>query len=46
MTLYAKELFEFFNDHGQLLLQENKESEEKRAPDLNQTHPNQHANPR
>jgi hypothetical protein len=49
MTLYAKELlpdqFEFLNNHRQLLLQENKESEDKRAQDANQTHPNQHADP-
>ena len=46
MTLYAKEfLLEFLNKDQQLLLQENKESEDKRAKDVNQTHPNQHADP-
>ena len=49
MILYAKDLlpdqFEFLNDHRQLLLQENKKSEDKRSQDANQTHPNQPANP-
>ena len=46
MTLYAEEfLLEFLNKHPQLLLQENKESEDKCAKDANQTHPNQHADP-
>ena len=46
-TLYARELlpdrFESVNDYRQLLLQENKESEDKRAQDANHTRPNQHA---
>lgn len=49
MALYAKEflldLFKFFNDHRQLVLQENKESEDERVEDANEPHPNQHSDP-